>query len=272
MPLSPADTNVTLPLAHHAWGTGNPNLLFIHGLYDGGFVWNAIQSYLHPQYSGIALDLRGHGESPWDKSCHYDSRSYTADVVGLMDHLDLAGVTIVGHSLGAEIAIQTCVARPDRVHQLVLIDGGPATNLDTGPMLRAQLSKIPRVFSSPAAYLDLLASRHPFADPQVLCQYAMSALTTNEDGTSQMKADSAVVFADIHASKEQSRFALKRLTHPKLLIRGAASSVLTRSLAMSLISVLPGCSYVEIPKAGHVVPLDNPRTLSEVIMSFLKVA
>lgn len=235
-------------------------------------MWDPLKSDLFEHYPGIALDLRGHGASPWDKAHRYDSQSYASDVVNLIDDLNLKNIAIIGHSLGVEVAAQVCAARPHHLGQLVMIDGGPAISPAAGQVLRAQLSRMPSTFPSPAALLEILVHRHPFADASVLHNYAMSALTLDSDGTYHLRADPAVLLEHAYLSAERALLMLQQLPHQKLLVRGEASSVLTKQLARQLTSTLQIHQFVEIPKSGHFVPLDNPRALSEAIRSFLKEA
>lgn len=71
-------------------------------------------------YHTIAPDLRGYG----DTSAPVSASEYTAfhivgDIVGLLDHLGLDKVFVVGHDWGAMIAWYFCLLRPDRVKALV---------------------------------------------------------------------------------------------------------------------------------------------------------
>src|ERR1700678_1587268 len=72
-------------------------------------------------YRVVALDLRGHGESdkPHDPAA-YGLPALTADVVGLIDHLSLGRVTLMGYSMGARLALQIALEHGDRLDRLIL--------------------------------------------------------------------------------------------------------------------------------------------------------
>jgi len=69
----------------------------------------------------LGLDCRGHGrsEKPHDPAA-YDRRTMAADVVRLLDHLDIADADYLGYSMGARIGLDTVVGHPDRVRRAVL--------------------------------------------------------------------------------------------------------------------------------------------------------
>ncbi|CAN6339166.1 unnamed protein product, partial [Urochloa humidicola] len=73
-------------------------------------------------FRAVAPDLRGYGDS----SAPADPAAYTmfhvvGDVVGLLDHLQLTKVFVVGHDWGAQVAWHLCLFRPDRVRAVVTI-------------------------------------------------------------------------------------------------------------------------------------------------------
>jgi pimeloyl-ACP methyl ester carboxylesterase len=105
-----------------AAGAGKP-LLFLHGLGASGVVWQALARRLAPDWAPIAPDLPGHGESdPAPGPEGYAPQSLAGAVVGLLDALGVARVPVVGHSLGALVALAMVAEHPDRVPAAVLLD------------------------------------------------------------------------------------------------------------------------------------------------------
>ncbi|MEL6914805.1 MAG: alpha/beta fold hydrolase [Pseudomonadota bacterium] len=74
-----------------------------------------------------ALDLPGHGDSGGQSAADIDT--YAAAVAAFLEDHDLAHVCLVGHSMGAAIAVATALAAPDRLHSLCLIGGGAKINV-----------------------------------------------------------------------------------------------------------------------------------------------
>lgn len=82
-------------------------------------------------YRTVALDLRGHGESdkPHDPGA-YGRTIMTADILALLDHLDLRRVELIGYSMGAHLSLSLAAAHGDRVSNLIL--GGVGARMVTG--------------------------------------------------------------------------------------------------------------------------------------------
>src|SRR3989442_6782704 len=86
----------------------------------------------------IAPDLRGHGDSAWAVGSTYSMIDYVLDLAALLKTLDLFPITIIGHSLGARVALQYAGIYPDRVARLVAIEGlGPPAGLTKPPSAAA---------------------------------------------------------------------------------------------------------------------------------------
>lgn len=104
---------VTLRVVEHGEG---PGVLFCHGFPDLWRGWrHQMEVVADHGYRAIALDMRGYGRS----SAPADPKAYTpfhtvGDLVGVLDALGLAGVTVVGHDFGASIAWVAALLRPDR--------------------------------------------------------------------------------------------------------------------------------------------------------------
>jgi pimeloyl-ACP methyl ester carboxylesterase len=62
---------------------------------------------------------------------------------------------------------------------------------------------------------------------------------------------------------------LEKIRAPTLLLRGAESDVLDRETAEHMTRVIPDCRLVEVPDAGHSIPLDNPTGFREAVATFL---
>ena len=104
-----------------------PPLLALHGWLDNAASFDRLAPLLSAQYRVIALELPGHGHAghyPVGASYHY--LDYVRSVLDAADALGLERFSLLGHSLGAGIASLVAAARPERIQQLLLIEGlGP---------------------------------------------------------------------------------------------------------------------------------------------------
>ena len=109
-------------LAVARWGDG-PVVLALHGITANYVSWTYVAEALGHDVTLVAPDLRGRGESadlpgPWGLGTHVE------DVVAILDHLGLEHAPIVGHSMGAFVAVKAAGLHPERFPSVLLIDGG----------------------------------------------------------------------------------------------------------------------------------------------------
>jgi pimeloyl-ACP methyl ester carboxylesterase len=109
-------------------GGERPALVLVHGLGGRQEEWRSVATELGDRFRIITYDQRGHGAST--TSADYRWSTLVDDLHALVDHLDLRDVTLVGHSLGAGVALEVA-ARLSDCRALALLDGallvaGPA--------------------------------------------------------------------------------------------------------------------------------------------------
>lgn len=137
-----------------------PPVLAIHGITSSSRAWLALARHL-PEVRLIAPDLRGRGRSR-DLAPSSGLRRHAADLGRVLDALALGRVPVVGHSMGAFVAVALAAERPDAVASLLLVDGGyplprPAgvADEDLAPaVLGPVAARLSREFPTREAYLD----------------------------------------------------------------------------------------------------------------------
>jgi len=105
----------------HVIAGGGP-LLAIHGISSQRKLWNWLRAQ-RPGLSLIAPDLRGRGDSV-GVSGPSSVAQHAADLIAVLDHLGLDAVPVCGMSMGGFVAVELATTYPDRVTDLVLVDGG----------------------------------------------------------------------------------------------------------------------------------------------------
>jgi pimeloyl-ACP methyl ester carboxylesterase len=90
--------------------------------------WSCDRSYWKPQVEHfaktnrvVAIDLAGHGDSGTGRK-EWTMAAFGADVLSVLEALDLRGVVLVGHSMGGPVILEAAGAAPDRVAALVPVD------------------------------------------------------------------------------------------------------------------------------------------------------
>ena len=113
-----------LKLHYLDWGNHDaPPLILQHGGRDHCRSWDWVAQHFRDDFHVITPDLRGHGDSAWSPDGNYGTSYHVLDLATLIDHLQLSSVSIIGHSLGAQISLRYTGIYPDRVRQLVEIEG-----------------------------------------------------------------------------------------------------------------------------------------------------
>jgi pimeloyl-ACP methyl ester carboxylesterase len=105
-------------------GEGRRPALLLHGLASTSRIWDLVAPRLASAgVRAIAVDQRGHGRSG-KPSSGYGFERITGDALAVIRALGLRRSVVVGHSWGANVALELAVRRPRSVRALVLVDGG----------------------------------------------------------------------------------------------------------------------------------------------------
>jgi pimeloyl-ACP methyl ester carboxylesterase len=112
------------------WGDGPRTVLALHGITANHLAWQPVADRLPPGVRLVAPDLRGRGDSPLPGP--YGMAAHAADAVAVLDALDVATATVVGHSMGGFVALVLADRHPERVDRLLLVDGGPPLPMPPG--------------------------------------------------------------------------------------------------------------------------------------------
>jgi pimeloyl-ACP methyl ester carboxylesterase len=107
-------------LQYYRTGDGPP-LVMAHGFYDNGQCWGQLATDLAAQFDVVTYDARAHGQSG-APATGYGIADRVADLVGLMDALDLTEPILLGHSMGATTVAQTAARHSHLPRAIVLED------------------------------------------------------------------------------------------------------------------------------------------------------
>lgn len=141
------------------WGHEGKSILCIHGITANCRCWDVMASGLSPDHRVMAMDLRGRGlsESP---DSGYSIAHHCKDILAILDDLGLEKAVIMGHSLGAFIAMAFGAQYSERVDRIILVDGGGKLSeiqmMKVFAGIKSSLDRLGRVFPSFEDYLDLM--------------------------------------------------------------------------------------------------------------------
>jgi pimeloyl-ACP methyl ester carboxylesterase len=250
------------------WGElGRPALCFLHGGSAHAHWFDAVVPSFVSGYHVLALDQRGHGASEWPATPAYATEDFAGDLVGVMDAMGWARMTVAGHSMGGHNAMAFAAWHPERVARLAIIDSRPSIPAerlqtmhrrgDRGPMRHATLESALRSFR--------LLPRETVAEPRLLEHLAREGITERE-GRFLYRFDPA---CNGRRRPTDGWALLDRVSAPTLLVRGEHSPILPPPMAAAMMQRLPRARLVEIPGTYHHLVLDAPLAFAKALEAFL---
>jgi pimeloyl-ACP methyl ester carboxylesterase len=265
------------------WSSEGVPLLLLHGFGNEAHIWDDFAPFVAPYYRTVAMDHRGHGDSDWDPDRRYAYGAMARDVEAVTAALGIDRVVVIGHSLGGRVATLFADRNPERIAGFVLVDIGPDLDARGATRVRLDVEANPNPrFASVAEYARALSIAYPAARPDALDRMAVHGLRQCDDGRYELKMDPALrgaaspsasqaSGAEAEAMSPEAQWAaLARITCPALVVRGAASDILSPETADKMADeVLPDGRLAVVPRAGHSVMTDNPEGFEEAVSGFL---
>jgi pimeloyl-ACP methyl ester carboxylesterase len=259
---------------YRQWGREDaPPLVFLHGVTGHAGVWDRFAGTMSDQFRGLALDQRGHGLSDW--AAAYSTELMAADLNAFARDLRLIPFTLVGHSMGGINSYVFAAKYPGSLRRLVIVDFGPDIASSPGSaVVRSNIQAAATAeFGDPEEAFRAARAANPRPSDADIRNRLAGALKQREDGLWVWRFDARGYFAAGAArrmfSPEEQWDLLKTIDCPTLLIRGAESDALSRESAEHMVAVIPDCRLIEVERAGHSVPLDNPEGFLAAVRPFL---
>lgn len=249
-----------IELFYQERGAGQAVLL-LHGLGSRSDDWELQLPVLAERYRVIAPDLRGHGRSGKPPG-PYSVPMMAADVLGLMEALDVTAAHLVGLSMGGMIAFQLAVDHPERVLSLTIVNSGPALVARTlGEWLRVQQRLALARFSGPTRTAHFL-SRRLFPKPE---QEALRAQFIERWSAN----DPAAYLASMRALVGWSVLArVGDIRCPVLVISGDRDYT-PADAKREYTARIPRAELVIIEDSGHATPIDQAERFNARLLEFL---
>jgi pimeloyl-ACP methyl ester carboxylesterase len=263
-----------LTLRYVEWGApAAPPIVLLHGITGHARTWDRLASELSSRYRVLALDQRGHGDSDAAPDGDYGVTAMAGDLAAFADHLGLAAFTLVGLSMGGRVAIAYAGAHSSRLGHLVIVDIGPDIHLPGLERIRDMMAGAPERIESEAQAIEYVRRANPLYAEDELRHRVVHGLRRAADGSLAWKYDRAL--RDMMRGGGRRDLVnlwepLARIACPTLVVRGAASDILSPEIAGRMLETLPDGRLVEVEGAGHTVPGDRPDAFARVVRAFLE--
>ena len=223
-----------ITLHYQEAGAGEP-LILLHGNGENGEYFRHQIVYFSQKYRVIAVDTRGHGQSPRG-TAPFTIQQFAGDLKDFMDQLEISRAVLLGFSDGANIAMKFALSYPERVKALIL-NGG---NLNA--------AGVKRLVQLPIEIGYWMAKRFAEKSADAKASMELLGLMVNEPNIP------AVRLREIHA--------------PVLVIAGTRDMIKkshTEELAQSFPNV-----RLAFVKGNHFIAAKNPQAFNQTVESFLE--
>ncbi|WP_106478557.1 alpha/beta fold hydrolase [Phytohalomonas tamaricis] len=273
--------NVTLSDQHLCWqrlerqypenvepGRAYP-LLMLHGAGVAGVLtWGPFCPHLHTRRQVFIPDLRGAGETRalQGREDPFELDQVVDDIIGLLDHEQLACVDVVGYSFGGLVAMRLKQRMPERVAAISLLEPAMLERADHAMMVRVRegyAEAAEEIRSAPTPelgitrFLDLI-SPHRSRNPRVE-RMTISRLARRHLGFAN------ALDCVTHAVNTLDRDALLVAQCNVTSVVGGKSLAAMKSYHSELAAARADWTFIELPGTDHSLPFQKPRRLASIV-------
>ena len=265
---------MTKILAHRLDGDGPP-LLLLNGGAMSIAAWDAIAAALVSRLRVIRCDLRGQLLSPFPASApegeRYAIEDHAADVVALLDHLEIARVHVAGTSFGGEVGLVLAADHPQRVESLCVIT---ATDRLT-PKMRAAAKALESIARAAAAGDDGGAFFTKLA-PGAFSERWIAEQPADfiEKRARQIGMLPPAFFSGIASIMVALRgldlgSRLSRINAPTLIVGAGLDRTFPPEHSLALAAAIPGARLEMLDDCGHAAVVEAPARIAELVLEFV---
>lgn len=247
---------------HYEVSGDGPWVVLSHSLAADASIWERQAEALAQHYTVLRYDTRGHGRSGVPPG-PYAFAALVQDVLGLLDHLQVARAHFAGISMGGMIGQHLALAAPGRVASLVLADttsryGPEAVGLweERIRQVRAQGMQ-PQVEPTLGRWFTA-----PFrqAHPDVMARIGAQIAATDPEGFCAC----GMAIATMDTSER-----LKEIACPTLVICGEQDAGTTPAMAREIAAGIPGARLEILREAAHLSNIEQAEAFNRVLLAFL---
>lgn len=239
-----------------SFGSGDPVLLAHGGFTGSSELWLQPFESLSRRWRVVTYDHRGSGENPASPD-EISQEELIADLIGVMDVLELEHVVLAGESMGAGIALRAAIEHPDRFLGLILVDGSPVWERQRSEGFAAALRQ-----DFDAALQGFVERCLPEPEIDHVRRWAMDILRRSTPAASARLVESMWGLNLLDQ--------LPRVRQPALVIHGRDDVVVPLVAGQLIADGIPNSRMVVIDGCGHVPTLTFPDVVVAEISSFLE--
>lgn len=251
-------------IAYTLSGAG-PTVVFLHGIGGNASNWTEQSTAISGRYRAVAWDARGYGDSD-DYPEALTFPLFAADLLRLLDHLDVAQAHLVGLSMGGRIALDFYETHPARVASLVLCDTFPGYDDSVTLEQREQFIQ--------SRQQPLLAGKEPcdiapLVAPTLLSKHASAASLQRLIDSMSRLHKASYLKAIVAMTRYEPVAKLTDIHVPSLVICGDEDQLTPPTVARQMASLIPNAELVILEQAGHLSNIEQPAAFNAALLGFL---
>ena len=244
-------------------GSGPPVVLG-HSFLCSGEMWASQVEPLAERYRVINIDARGHGRSG-KLTAPFDLYDMVADVVAVLDALEIERAVWAGLSIGGMVAMRAAITVPDRVSGLILVDTHAGAETLYKKLKYRAMGLGVKTFGTRPFLPEI--SKLMFGSTT---RRGNSALVDDwQQRFASVDVPSMILGIGVLVRRDSVIDRLPQIEVPSLVIVGDEDVSLPPPCSREIASALPNSSLVVIPKSGHLTALEQPEAVTEAMMNFL---
>ena len=215
-----------------------PSYILLHGIGMGRRYWGTLTDTLGAHGRVYALDLPGFGDAP-EPETPLDMRQSGDLIAELVTRLQIANPVLVGHSMGAQVAVEAAARHPDLFDCVVLIS--PTVNPHERSARLQALRLVQDLWGAQARVLGFGVVYYLKAGPRWYFKTLRTMMNHHVEET------------------------MPHVKARTLVVRGNEDKLCTRSWVERIVATIPRCRLVEVRGTGHEVMMTNGKTVATLI-------
>lgn len=241
-------------LAYERVGKGSKVLVLVHGYPLDHTIWQEMIPFLKSNFELILPDLRGFGSSGLPNG-PLSIATMAADLVALLNHLELDQAAIAGHSMGGYVALAFAQKWPERLSGLGLISSQALADNPDRKQGRYEAAELIQQTGVQPVANDMPQKLSPKARVQTLVREVIG----------RQRPVGLAAALQAMAERDDTSKLLPGLQFPLVLLHGDADELIPIERAREIKQVVPEAHLVELAGVGHMPMLEAPHETAQAL-------